>query len=200
MLEKQDQEQSKSESIISNQHLEIITIQLNMVKDITVNYGYYKDIYQSLDELKCSRKFWIVACNNCLSTAFTTWCKLFGEKNNNDFHVSNVAIKLSIDINCFYDEIYEKYEFESKTMQKYTRDIIRFRNKYFSHTDQNFEMPVPHFEKACLIAINYFNWISQVLLDKYAVLNESKLNETLQEFFTDIHDLIETQKKAEFKT
>ena len=47
----------KSNDDISDENLEIVIIQLNMVRDIVVNYGYYRDIHQSLDELLFAQKF-----------------------------------------------------------------------------------------------------------------------------------------------
>lgn len=186
----------KSNDDISDENLEIVTIQLNMVRDIVVNYGYYRDIHQSLDELLFAQKFWIVTCNNCLSIAFITWCKLFGEKNKNEFHISNVARELSIDINDFLSIVYDKFGLNSKALREYASEIIKFRNKYFAHTDRSLMMPVPHFERACLISIDYYKWISDTLLNKYSVFNESELDESLREFFLDIQNLIDDQIKA----
>lgn len=117
------------------------------------NLAYYRAGWRG-QRIRVQRQFWINANGGFLNTAVLEWCKLFAERDGQHHWRSIVN-----DHSAFADGLYAYLRISKKEFKNYAKSVLRYRNKFVAHLDEECVMHIPHMRLARKCAAFLYDYL-----------------------------------------
>lgn len=117
------------------------------------NIAFYRAGWQH-GNLRINRQFWVNANGGFLDAAVLEWCKLFAERDGQHHWrriVSNHA--------AFSNGLYAHLGISQKEFRNYAKPILRYRNKFVAHLDEELVMQIPRMRLARKSAAYLYDYL-----------------------------------------
>ena len=101
------------------------------------NIAFYRAGWRSR-QIRVARPFWINANSNCLDVAVLEWCKLFADSRGKH-HWKRVIP----DRARFLTGMCQHLGMSSKEFRAYATSVLRYRNRFVAHLDDDRTMQIP---------------------------------------------------------
>ena len=179
--------------------IDLVAEQISALYSFGRSYMYYRKINDASNLIDGPRKsFWIHTANTHAMMSVVEWCHVLGNDCRSKIHWHNTAPRkgISEDGEKICNDNYKSevrhalrlpYNWSNKELRKYVESVIRFRNKYTAHRDVGNFCPLPHLDKAYIIANAYLSWVineipwdsepQQTLLEMQSVFESEVINE-----------------------
>lgn len=93
--------------------------------------------------IRIKRQFWVNANGSFLDTAVLEWCKLFAERDGRH-HWRKIVSNHS----AFAQGLYARLGISKREFENYAKPILRYRNKFVAHLDEERVMHIPNMRLA----------------------------------------------------
>ena len=89
-------------------------------------------------QIRTTRQFWVNANGNFIDIAVLEWCKLFAD-NNGKHHWKRIVQ----DHAAFLTSLCDHLGVSTKEFQDYQKHVLRYRDKFIAHLDEDRVMHIP---------------------------------------------------------
>lgn len=117
------------------------------------NIAFYRAGWEHR-HVRVGRQFWVNANGNFLDIAVLEWCKLFAERDGKHHWKRIVPDRAS-----FIIGLHEHLGFSPKQFQSYVSGVLRYRNKFVAHLDEERTMHIPQMRPARKAAAFLYDYL-----------------------------------------
>lgn len=125
------------------------------------NYAFYMAAYNHDGSLivggtrSLSNQYWNTTHGNYIDIAILEWCKLFGNYNQEQFHWKR-TIK---DKARYKGQLLTMVGKSESEWAEYHDSIVKYRDEFVAHLDENNDYIVPNLEMALKLVINHYDYL-----------------------------------------
>jgi len=106
------------------------------------NFAFYKSGWRSR-QLQARNQVWVEANSAFLDRAILEWCKLFADRKGR--HHWKRVIKNPVQ---FESDLYKHLHLTKREYSAYLKKVLKYRNKFIAHLDEERVMHIPHIKIA----------------------------------------------------
>lgn len=116
------------------------------------NIAFYRAGWKR-QELRIQRQFWVNANANFLDVACLEWSKLFADSNGKHHW------KRIVGDQPFSSGLFDKVKMDQKEFKSYIKLVLRYRNKFVAHLDEDKVANIPHLRTALRSAAYLYDYL-----------------------------------------